>query len=357
MGGPQLALARSLIQFAATLKRIAGIFGKSILYALGSATLLSFLFFGLLNSRDQAVYELAGQQTDSATIAALKTELRMDLPLWKQVAWYMNELSPLGLKCGTDRACAWGLKWPSFGKSYQTGRQVGDIVASAFPATLILALASMLMAGIFGISLGFVAAKNENRWWEKGLLGLSTAGMALPSFFSAILVAWLFGYVLREFTGLPPWGSLYSIDNLTGERHLALPHLILPALTLGIRPLSVMLQMTKNTLLSNRSVLFIRTAEAKGLTQGRVWFVHLLRASLGPVWTSFTGWFGSLLAGAVFVEYIFGWKGIGRELVVGIQTMDYPVVMGCIVTTSALFALLNGLTDLGHEWLDPQRRM
>ncbi len=146
MGGPQLALARSLIQFAATLKRIAGIFGKSILYALGSATLLSFLFFGLLNSRDQAVYELAGQQTDSATIAALKTELRMDLPLWQQVAWYMNDLSPLGLKCGTDRACAWGLKWPSLGKSYQTGRQVGDIVASAFPATLILALASMLMA-------------------------------------------------------------------------------------------------------------------------------------------------------------------------------------------------------------------
>jgi len=356
MGGPQSAFARGLIKSAATLKRIAGIFGKSALYALGSATLLSFLFFGLLNSRDQAVYELAGQQTDSATIAALKKEMRMDLPLWQQVAWYMNDLSPLGLKCQSGGACAWGLKWPSYGKSYQTGRQVSDIIASAFPATLLLALASMFLAGVLGISLGFVAARNENRWWEKGLLGLSTAGMALPSFFSAILVAWLFGFVLRAFTGLPPWGSLYSIDNLSGERYLALQHLLLPALTLGIRPLSVMLQMTKNTLLSNQSVLFIRTAEAKGLTQGRVWFVHLLRASLGPVWTSFTGWFGSLLAGAVFVEYIFGWKGIGRELVVGIQTMDYPVVMGCIITTSALFALLNGLTDLGHDWLDPQRR-
>jgi len=332
MGGPQPPFARSLNQFAATLKRIAGIFGKSLLYALGSAVLLSFLFFGLLNSRDQAVYELAGQQTDSVTIAALKKEMRMDLPLWKQVAWYVNDLSPVGLQCGTGQTCSWSLKWPSLGK------------------------ASMLMAGLLGISLGYVAARNQNKWWEKGLLGLSTAGMALPSFFSAILVAWLFGYVLKEFTGLPPWGSLYSIDNLTGERHLALQHLLLPAITLGIRPLSVMLQMTKNTLLSNRSVLFIRTAEAKGLTQGRVWFVHLLRASLGPVWTSFTGWFGSLLAGAVFVEYIFGWKGIGRELVVGIQTMDYPVVMGCIVTTSALFAVLNGLADLGHEWLDPQRR-
>jgi len=338
------------------LKRIAGILGKSVLYALGSATLLSFLFFGLLNSRDQAVYELAGQQTDSATIAALKKEMRMDLPLWQQVAWYLNDLSPVGLKCPLNQACAWGLKWPSLGKSYQTGRQVSSIIGSAFPATLLLALASMLMAGVLGIALGYAAALNENRWGEKALLGISTAGMALPSFFSAILVAWLFGYVFREFTGLPPWGSLYSIDNLTGERHLALQHLLLPALTLGIRPLSVMLQMTKNTLLSNRNLLFIRTAEAKGLNQGRVWFVHLLRASLGPVWTTFTGWFGSLLAGAVFVEYIFGWKGIGRELVVGIQTMDYPVVMGCIVTTSALFALLNGLTDLGHEWLDPQRR-
>jgi peptide/nickel transport system permease protein len=117
-----------------------------------------------------------------------------------------------------------------------------------------------------------------------------------------------------------------------------------------------MLQMTKNTLLSNRELLFVRTAEAKGLPSKRVWFVHLLRASLGPVWTTFTGWFGSLLAGAVFVEYIFGWKGLGRALVLGIQTMDYPVVMGCIITTSALFALLSGLTDLGHEALDPQRR-
>jgi len=162
--------------------------------------------------------------------------------------------------------------------------------------------------------------------------------------------------VLHHITGLPPWGSLFYIDNLTGERHLALQHLILPTFTLGIRPLSVMLQMTKNTLLSNRELLFVRTAEAKGLPTKRVWFVHLLRASLGPVWTTFTGWFGSLLAGAVFVEYIFGWKGLGRALVLGIQTMDYPVVMGCIITTSALFALLNGLTDLGHEGLDPQRR-
>jgi peptide/nickel transport system permease protein len=214
----------------------------------------------------------------------------------------------------------------------------------------------MLLAGFGGIALGYIAAQNENQWWEKLLLTLSTAGMALPSFFSAILIAWIFGFVLHHLTGLPPWGSLFYIDNLSGERHLALQHLILPAVTLGIRPLSVMLQMTKNTLLSNRELLFVRTAEAKGLPSKRVWFVHLLRASLGPVWTTFTGWFGSLLAGAVFVEYIFGWKGLGRALVLGIQTMDYPVVMGCIITTSALFALLSGLTDLGHEALDPQRR-
>lgn len=338
------------------MKRFGSIVGRSLLYAFGSATLLSWLFFGLLNSRDQAVYELAGQQTDSATIAALKQELRLDLPVWKQVAWYLNDLSPIGLKSNPDAGLSLGFKWPSFGKSYQTGRAVSDIVASAFPATLILALASMLLAGFGGIALGYVAARHENQWWEKLLLTISTAGMALPSFFSAILIAWIFGFVLHHITGLPPWGSLFYIDNLSGERHLALQHLILPAFTLGIRPLSVMIQMTKNTLLSNRDLLFVRTAEAKGLPSKRVWIVHLLRASLGPVWTTFTGWFGSLLAGAVFVEYIFGWKGLGRALVLGIQTMDYPVVMGCIITTSALFALLNGLTDLGHEALDPQRR-
>ena len=111
------------------------------------------------------MYELAGQQTDSATIASLKQELRLDLPVWKQVAWYLNDLSPIGLKSNPDSGLSLGFKWPSFGKSYQTGRAVSDIVASAFPATLILALASMLLAGFGGIAFLYFSENNLFIWW------------------------------------------------------------------------------------------------------------------------------------------------------------------------------------------------
>ena len=129
--------------------------------------------------------------------------------------------------------------------------------------------------------------------------------MSLPSFFSSILVAWFFAFLLHDFTGLNMTGSLYEVDDYGRGQYINLRNLILPAFTLGIRPLSVIIQLTRNSLLEVLSMDYVRTATAKGLSKFVVIFKHSLRNALNPVVTVVSGWFASLLAGAVFVEYIF----------------------------------------------------
>ena len=178
--------------------------------------------------------------------------------------------------------------------------------------------------------------------------------MSLPSFFASIIMAWLFGFVLHNYTGLNMTGSLYEVDDYGRGSFLQLKNLILPALTLGIRPLSVIIQLSRNSLLEVLSMDYIRTATAKGLSKFTIIFKHALRNALNPVVTAVSGWFASLLAGAVFVEYIFAWNGIGKEIVDALNKMDLPVVMGAVLFIASIFVIINILVDLIYGWLDPR---
>ena len=178
--------------------------------------------------------------------------------------------------------------------------------------------------------------------------------MSLPSFFSAILIAWLFGFVLHQYTNLPMTGSLFEIDDYGMGYHLNLKNLILPSITLGIRPLSVIIQLSRNSLLDVLNMDYIRTAKAKGVKYSKVLFRHALRNSLNPLVTAVSGWFASLLAGAVFVEYVFGWNGLGKEIVNALNTMDLPVIMGSVLFSAAVFIIINLFVDLIYTWLDPR---
>jgi peptide/nickel transport system permease protein len=129
---------------------------------------------------------------------------------------------------------------------------------------------------------------------------------------------------------------------------------MLPALTLGIRPLAIVTQLTRSAMLDVLKQDYIRTARAKGLTQRAVVWRHALPNALNPVMTSVTGWFAELLAGAFFVEYIFGWKGLGKVTVDALEKLDYPVVMGSIILTALLFVVVNMLADLLYSKLDPR---
>lgn len=347
-----------------------------LLVLLGVSTLLSVVFFAFLNKDDKAVYEMTGQNTSQAEIERIKKEFYLNQPVSTQVAFYLNDLLPLSFHSSDSSRMmyfnpdnyqgfrilslsnSFGLyvKTPYLRRSYQNRMKVDEILFQTLPNTAILALASMLIATWGGILLGIIASLNSGKWVDKFLLFISTLGMSFPSFFIAILISWLFGFAWHEFTGLSPWGNLFEIDDYTGEKRLAIQNLLLPALTLGIRPLSVIMQLSRNNLNDVMRSDYIRTSRAKGLSSSVLIARHALKNALNPVLTAVSGWLGSLLAGAVFVEYVFGWKGIGRELVNALQKMDYPVVMGCILAIASMFVIINIIVDFIYGLLDPRIR-
>ena len=309
---------------------------------------------------------VAGQTGDEQMLGNLKRDLHLDQPKWKQLLLYLNDVSPVaihsteeierkglrGIFAGDETRV--GLKIPYLGRSYQTKKSVVSVLLDALPGTLVLAFTAMLFACIFGIGLAVLAATNKGKWIDSAAVFVSIIGISAPSFFMAIIIAYVFGIVLHDYTGLTLTGSLYEIDDVTGERYINLKNLILPAITLGIRPLSIITQLTRSSMLDVLKQDYIRTAIAKGLSRKRVILHHALRNALNPVITAVTGWFAELLAGAFFVEYIFGWKGIGKITVDALGKLDYPVVAGSVLLSACIFILINFFADTLQRRMDPR---
>ena len=169
-------------------------------------------------------------------------------------------------------------------------------------------------------------------------------------------MVYIFGFLLSDWTGLHIAGNWFAIDD-EGQRRLSLQNLVLPAVTLGIRPLAIITQLTRSAMLDVLDQDFIRTAYAKGLSKRTVIWKHGLRNALNPVITAVTGWFAELLAGAFFVEYIFGWQGIGKVTVDALEKLDYPVVMGSVLVSATFFILINILADILYGVVDPRVRI
>lgn len=341
---------------------------RKILYGLlvlfGVVVLVFFLFQGF---GDPARLVL-GQTGDKATMENIRKELALDQPKWKQFLLYLNDVSPVsvyskediqtkqlkGLFFGSDTKLA--LKMPYLRRSYQSKRNVSEVLADALPGTLVLALTAMLIATVLGIFLGIIAAVKQNTWMDTSAVLGSVLGISAPSFFMGILLAYFFGFVLSDYTGLHMTGSLFDYDAFGGKQ-LQVKNLILPAITLGIRPLAIITQLTRSAMLDVLQQDYIRTAYAKGLDKRAVIWKHALRNALNPVVTAITGWFAELLAGAFFVEYIFGWKGIGKITVDALEKLDFPVVMGSVLVTASFFILVNILADILYGLIDPRVRI
>ena len=312
---------------------------------------------------------VAGQTGDKKTMDNIRKELYLDQPKWKQFVLYVNDVSPVSINTkkeieekklhgffigGNTKV---GLKVPYLRRSYQTKKDVVDVLLEALPGTLMLAFAAMLLATLAGIFLGVLAAVKQNTWLDTSSVFASVIGISAPSFFMAIVIAYLFGIVLHSYTGLPLTGSWFNIDETNGERYLTLQNLILPAVTLGIRPLAIITQLTRSSMLDVLNQDYIRTAYAKGLSRNQVVYRHALRNALNPVITAITGWFAELLAGAFFVEYIFGWQGLGKVTVDALEKLDYPVVMGSVLFAATIFVLVNILADVLYGMIDPRIKM
>lgn len=341
-------------------------FLKKIVYAsLVLAGVMMLVFFMLQVFGDPARL-ITGQSGDKKTMDNIRKDLYLDQPSWKRFAYYFNDISPIAIHTQNDIErknlkgffiggnTKFAVKVPYLGRSYQTKKDVGDVLLDALPGTILLALAAMLFACIIGISLGVLAAVKKDSWFDHGAIIGSIAGISAPSFFMAIIIAYVFGIVLHGYTGLNPTGSLYAMDEITGERYLDLKNLVLPAITLGIRPLAIITQLTRSAMLDVLGQDYIRTAYAKGLSRNAVIFKHALRNALNPVITAVTGWFAELLAGAFFIEYIFGWKGIGKITVDALEKLDFPVVSGAILFSACIFIGINMLADLLYKKIDPR---
>lgn len=335
---------------------------KKIVYGLlvlvGVVTIVFFLFQGF----GDPTRLVLGQTGDSATIQNIRKELALDEPKWKQFLLYVNDVSPIAIHSQVERTEKqlsglfignFGIKFPYLRRSYQTKKNVSEVLLDALPRTILLAFAAMFIAVVLGIFLGIIAAVKQNTWMDTSSIFASVLGISAPSFFMGIVLAYIFGFVWSDITGLQLTGSLYDIDAFAGEQ-LQLKNLILPAITLGIRPLAIITQLTRSSMLDVLDQDYIRTAYAKGLSKKAVIFKHALRNALNPVITAITGWFAELLAGAFFVEYIFGWNGIGKITVDALEKLDFPIVMGSVLITASFFIVINMLADILYGIVDPR---
>ena len=342
---------------------------SGMLTLLGVATVVFFLF----NVLGDPAQMMLDQNASESQRLKIQQKYGFDLPLSQQYLYYLNDISPLSIHSKKPDALNYfttekyngysfdlgsaslAVKWPYLRTSFQRqGKKVSTIIQETLPNTFLLALSSIFLAVVLGLFWGILAGFYKGSTLDSCLVFFSTLGMSLPSFFSAILFSWIFGHVFSNFTGLNMTGSLYEMDDFGEAQHLQLKNLILPALVLGIRPIAVIVQLVRSGMIDVLQQEYIKTAYAKGLKPVEVVYRHALKNTLNPVITAVSGWFASMLAGAVFVEYIFGWRGLGKEIVTALNTLDIPVVMGAVLVIATLFVLINILVDLLYIYIDPK---
>lgn len=350
------------------------LYGLLVVY--GVITIVFFLFNVLPGDPARM---MMGQRADISSVENIRKDLGLDKPVFTQYLNYLNDLSPISIHNIDDSSSYWFLdqtkyvhakrimsvssekviviKAPYLRRSYQSKRRVSEILGEAYPKTALLAVVSILFAVFVGIIIGIISAIKKDTVFDKTALVFAVLGMSVPSFFAAIIIAWFFAYILADQTGLNMVGSMYTVDDFGEGEYLSLKNLILPALTLGIRPLAIVIQLTRNALLDVMSQDYIRTARAKGLREKAVILKHALRNAMNPVVTAITGWFASLLAGAVFVEYVFDWKGIGVVIVEALEKYDFPVLMGALLSISIILVFINIFVDIIYAYIDPRVRL
>lgn len=268
------------------------------------------------------VQAMVGERADSATIARLRAELRLDDPVPVQFGRYVGRVMRGDL-----------------GRSYITNRPIISDLMQRFPATLKLAGAAMLFATLLGISIGVLGAWKSGGWADRLFALLAYTGVSFPVYWVGLLLILVFAVTLR-------W--------LPASGYGGLAFLVLPAVTLGMRSVAFLARMTRAAMQEILRSDFIRTARAKGLGELPVVLSHGLRNALLPVVTVIGLDFGSYLTGSILTETIFSWPGVGRYVLTAIEKRDLPAVQGSILFLSLVFVLVNLAVDLLYAKVDPR---
>jgi ABC-type dipeptide/oligopeptide/nickel transport system permease component len=298
-------------------KRLAG-----VLPVVFGVLLLTFLLVHLVPG--DPVEVMLGESATSADRSALRAELSLDRPLPLQFVDYLGKLVQ-----------------GDFGVSIHSHAPISGLLAERIPATARLALLSLAIALAIGLPLGIVAALQHRRWPDRAATLSALTLSAMPHF-------WLGPLLMLVFALWLGWLPVSGMDNGAS--------IVLPALTLASGLAAILTRMTRASLLEVLNEDFVRTARAKGLPEHAVILRHALKAALLPVVTVIGLQLGSLLAGAVITETVFGWEGVGRLLVESIEKRDYPVTQACVLVIALTYVLVNLLTDLVYSRLDPRVR-
>lgn len=268
---------------------------------------------------------LVGERAKPEVIENIRRELKTDQNFIIQYTGYLSMI----------------LKG-ELGRSYYTNRKVMDDLLHKFPNTLLLATGAMFIAIPTGLFFGFLSALKRGSKVDRFIASVSVIGLSLPVFWSGLMIMLLLSLKLRI---LPPSG--------TGD----IRFLLMPSITLSLPAIATLTRISRTTLIDILEMPFIKAARAKGISEKRVRFIHVLKNGLIPLVTIIGLDFGSYLNGAVLTETIFGWDGIGRFAMEGIIKRDYPVVIGCILLGTIVYVLINILVDIIYHYLDPRVRL
>ncbi|MCS6989040.1 MAG: ABC transporter permease [Chloroherpetonaceae bacterium] len=296
----------------------------SLLIVFGAMTVTFFLMHVLPGDPARL---MLGQRADVQSVEAIRAELGLDKPLYEQYVSFLAKAVRGDL-----------------GRSFATGRDVLETILERFPATALLAISALSLSAILGVAIGVISAIYRNTPLDAAAMLLALLGISAPGFFAGLMVAWTFGFVLDWF----------PISGYVSE---GWEHLVLPMLTLALRPLSINARLTRSAMLDALSQDYVRTARAKGLSEWTVVVKHALRNALNPVATSVSAWLAGLLAGAFFIEFIFNWPGIGLLAIDAIQKLDFPMIQGVVLFTAVVFIFINVAVDALYALLDPRVKL
>ncbi|NMB46669.1 MAG: ABC transporter permease [Firmicutes bacterium] len=274
---------------------------------------------------------LAGPMASASDIAALRAKLGLDDPVWVQYWRFMK-----------------GILKGDLGTSIQSGEPVREMLATRFPNTLALAVASMIVATVLGLTAGIISAVNKGSMFDSLSMIVALLGISLPSFWIGLMLMLVFAVRLRWLPVAGYSGQWWTVEGIR--------QLILPAVTLGIGTSALIARITRSSMLEIMKEDYVRTARAKGLGQFVTIGKHVLRNAFIPVSTVMGLNFGGLLGGTVITESVFAINGVGRLMVRAITSRDFPVVQGAVFLVATTFVFVNLLVDIAYALLDPRIR-
>lgn len=272
---------------------------------------------------------IGGPTATDADLEAIRVNLGLDKPIVVQYVDYIG-----------------GVLQGDLGYSYQTNQSVSSAIITRFPNTLKLAIASMVIAVVIGVTAGIISAIKQNSWFDVSSTTFALAGISIPNFWLGTMLILLFSVTLQW---LPVGRLNFPFYTIEGMKEL-----ILPAITLGTASAAMIARMSRSAMLEVIQADYIRTAKAKGVKHNVVIWLHALRNAMIPVITVIGINFGSLLGGTIIIEQVFAINGVGRLMIDAIAARDFPVVQGTVLLVAALFVIVNLIVDIIYAMIDPR---